>query len=46
MSIYTLALESSCDETSAAGNYTAVGVGSGYSLQPGTDHSEMYTEEF
>ena len=29
-----------------AGNYTAVGVGSGYSLQPGTDHSEMYTEEF
>ena len=21
-------------------------VGSGYSLQPGTDHSEMYTEEF
>ena len=38
--------EKSLDGIQVKTQNVGVGVGSGYSLQPGTDHSEMYTEEF
>ena len=44
--IYSLGNGRSCNEASAAGDYTAVRTRTGYSVQSGADHSEMYAEKF